>query len=662
MPENIINRSSLNLDKFEKHVLGLGLTFNLPPTEKDIVSTAAALDKFLFRNREKLTKNSELVRGIVSPLLLSIQKETPLLPKSLYLGLKRLQKNRNVKIMPADKGGKVVVMDVSEYDSKIMNLLSDDDTYEHLHRNPLKENNAMIRSSIGRIAKTCPDPTFFKKFLTPNCRLAYIYGIPKVHKTNCPLRPIISNVSTATRSLAGWLAGCLTPYLGKFSGSHLKNSMAFKERMQDFARDNSTNIGKLVSLDVTSLFTNVPTDEVISFLGRRFDALEISLPVPKKEFLELIRLCVNNNFFQFKDQFFRQKFGISMGSPLSPVLANLYMEYFEAELLPTLAQQPLLWLRYVDDVLLFWPDELDFEAFFRDINGLVPSIKFTTEWEADGMIPFLDTKVHRLTTGFSFEVYRKPTHSNQFIHYFSWQPEHVKRSSVFSLLLRAYRISDSFFLESELDYLYQAFSKVGFPRGVIDQVHCRVKRKFYCPIPSPSVGECEDEPPPPVLSLPHNHFVDSYVKPVIKANNCRVVNHAGNSMRSQLVCNRPLRSEAVDERAGVYRVPCQNCPKSYFGETGRPFNVRLKEHKSAVQKGDLRNACFKHISDTSHDIDWSNAKLLYSEDDWYRRLVLESSCMAICPNFNNMRSTLGIDQFSARLILKSRPELDLAPP
>ena len=133
-------------------------------------------------------------------------------------------------------------------------------------------------------------------------------------------------------------------------------------------------------------------------------------------------------------------------------------------------------------------------------------------------------------------------------------------------------------------------------------------------------------------------------------------------MRSQLVCNRPLRSEAVDERAGVYRVPCQNCPKSYFGETGRPFNVRLKEHKSAVQKGDLRNACFKHISDTSHDIDWSNAKLLYSEDDWYRRLVLESSCMAICPNFNNMRSTLGIDQFSARLILKSRPELDLAPP
>ena len=63
-----------------------------------------------------------------------------------------------------------------------------------------------------------------------------------------------------------------------------------------------------------------------------------------------------------------------------------------------------------------------------------------------------------------------------------------------------------------------------------------------------------------------------------------------------------------------------------------------------------------HLSDTSFDIDWENATLLYNEDDWYSRLVLESSCVAMCPNFNNMRSTMGIDQFSARLILKSCPD------
>ena len=89
-----------------------------------------------------------------------------------------------------------------------------------------------------------------------------------------------------------------------------------------------------------------------------------------------------------------------------------------------------------------------------------------------------------------------------------------------------------------------------------------------------------------IVCLPHYQFVDSYVKPVIKANKCRVVNHAGKSMRFQLVSNRPLRNEAADERAGVYKVPCQNCPQSYFEETGRPFKVRLEEHNSAV-----RNKC-----------------------------------------------------------------------
>ena len=167
--------------------------------------------------------------------------------------------------------------------------------------------------------------------------------------------------------------------------------------------------------------------------------------------------------------------------------------------------------------------------------------------------------------GFSFEVCRKPTHSNQFIHYFSWQSDHVKRLSVFSLFLRPYRISDSFYLQSEIDYMYEAFFKVGFPRRIIDQVHCRVKHKIYCPIPSLFAGETEDEPLLPILYLPHNQFVDSYVKPLITAYKRRVVNHAGNSMRSQLVSNRSMRNEAANEWAGEYKIPCQNCPQSYFG-------------------------------------------------------------------------------------------------
>ena len=481
MPENIINLSSRQLSIFEEKVLGLGLSFNLPPTTRDIVSTAGAFDRFLYKYRDKMHNKGDLIRGMVSPLLLSIQKEAPLLPKSLYKALVRLKKAQDIKIMPADKGGKVVVLNQSDYDHKISQLLEDATTYEKLDSCPLAEHNKYIRKKILEISKSCPDPSILQKFLSPNCKLSYIYGIPKVHKPNCPLRPIISNVGTVTRSLAGWLAGLLSPFLGKISPSHLRNSLDFKDKLKEFARTHSTNVGRLVSLDVTSLFTNVPTQPVIDFISRKIDQGIIQIPIGKTEFLSLIKLCVDNNYFCFNDQYYRQKFGISMGSPLSPVLANIFMEYFETELLPTLTYQPPLWLRYVDDIIVFWPNDRDFGSFFREVNQLVPSIKFTTEWEEGDCLPFLDVKVYRSSSGFTTAIYRKPTHSNQYIHYFSWQPEHVKRSSVFSLMLRAYRLSDYPYLNSEINYLYNSFKKVGFPVHILNQVHSRVKRKFFTP-------------------------------------------------------------------------------------------------------------------------------------------------------------------------------------
>ena len=99
-----------------------------------------------------------------------------------------------------------------------------------------------------------------------NPTLAYFHGLPKIHKPNTPLRPVISNVGTITRPLAGWLAKSLTNHLGSFSTSHIKNSLDFKEKIQDFARNNDISALRMVSFDVESLFTNVPTDVVIDFI------------------------------------------------------------------------------------------------------------------------------------------------------------------------------------------------------------------------------------------------------------------------------------------------------------------------------------------------------------------------------------------------------------
>ena len=343
-----------------------------------------------------------------------------------------------------------------------------------------------------------------------------------------------------------------------------------------------------------------------------------------------------------------------MGSSLPPLLANLFMEHIESDLLPNIPDKPLLWLRYVDDILFAWPIDSDFSQFFRQVNELVPSIDFTVEWEQNESIPFLDTTIHRLSSGFSFAIYRKPTHSNQFIHYFSWHPDHVKRGALHTLFLRAYRICDQLYLEQEISFLYSAFRKVGFPLRYIDSVHSKVKKKFYHP-----QNREPNEDLPPTICLPYNSFVKQSVAPMFRAQGCRVVNYASNTIKSNLVKNRPPRpTENEPDRPCVYEIPCNSCPQSYFGESGRGLSTRIGEHERYLRNNNQTKAVVKHSNlNPGHEIGFQRAQALYHSDIWYNRLVVESTLILTKSNFNNQASTLAIDNLAARILTKNHPRI-----
>ena len=178
-------------------------------------------------------------------------------------------------------------------------------------------------------------------------------------------------------------------------------------------------------------------------------------------------------------------------------------------------------------------------------------------------------------------------------------------------MLRAYRLCDPIYVKQEISFLFSAFGKVGFPRHVLENVHSNVQRKFFqsnhvsLSQSDISTTTCSQKP---TVILPHNRFISQYVKPVFNANEFRVVNKAGNTLRSSLVRNKPPRCLDVGTAPGVYSVPCASCPSLYFGETGRGLNVRLGEHKNAVLKRDANNALYRHKIHTAErgGIDASN--------------------------------------------------------
>jgi len=233
-----------------------------------------------------------------------------------------------------------------------------------------------------------------------------------------------------------------------------------------------------------------------------------------------------------------------------------------------------------------------------------------------------------------------------YVHFFSWHPEHVKRSVLFSLLLRAYRICDTTFRSNELDRLYASFKKLRYPFHFVERVHRDVKRKFFSRNVSNNNAESERRC---TLSLPYNELTKTFIRPILNTQNCQVAYKASNTIRSSLVKTKPrIRN---DESAGIYSIPCHDCERIYIGQTGRTLKERLNEHKYSLRINDSNNALFRHMSETHHKINVPEAKMIFKCSHWEKRLIIESSLIEEIPNFNQCRGDRRIDKTCRTLLL-----------
>ena len=417
---NIQNLSNFHITKDQKVVLGYGLNFCIGPSKDYLTESLSSINSF---NYYHPNIQVNFLKGYVAANYINDDINNSVLPLRYQKALDELRKNKRLKVMRADKGGAIVLMDNDDYKLKAYRLLDDETTYEKLSCIPSISSvqnkfNREVRKIANGVVNKDQRNLILDKISDKVPSLPYFYGIPKVHKEGCPLRPIVATCNSPQSKLSSWLAHYLSSYLGVFSPAHLLHSLDFVERMKSLGNRQ----GKMISLDVTALFTNVPLDFVLDNLFKKAEEGIFVPPVPIHSFLELIKLCVSTTTFTFDGHGFKQKFGVAMGSPLSPVLANLCMEFLESDYILNCPNniKPLLWYHYVDDVFIIYQENEEyFNEFLLYVNNLIPSIKFTVEYETNNSIPFLDVLVQHdpVTHAFSFKVYRKPTNAEMYSSY-----------------------------------------------------------------------------------------------------------------------------------------------------------------------------------------------------------------------------------------------------
>ena len=222
----------------------------------------------------------------------------------------------------------MVIMDRQDYINKANHLLNQS-TYKSIAKDPTSSIKNKLINILKRVkTKTGLDSNTYKSMYPTGCVPPKFYGLPKIHKPDTPLRPIVSSCGSVTYGVAKELAKIVKPLVGK-SPHHITSTQDFVEQ----ARHIKLEPGEcLSSYDVSALFTSVPIDPAFNIIKDLLDKDTILKERTVMEVVDIILLlefCLKNTYFSFQGQFYEQVEGAAMGSPVSPIVANLYMEYFE---------------------------------------------------------------------------------------------------------------------------------------------------------------------------------------------------------------------------------------------------------------------------------------------------------------------------------------------
>ena len=326
-------------------------------------------------------------------VLRSAKCPKPNVTKEERQALHELKKEDSVLILPADKGKASVLMDVSDYEGKISAMLNDERTYQQLTSDPTSKYKRQLVAILTRLYKE--DKITKQQYdLYPTAEnIPRIYGTLKIYKPGNKVRPIVDYTGTIGYQTSRALADILAPLVGG-TEHHVLNSKNLAEDLAEVFIEEGEIFN---SHDVVSLFTNTPINKSLEVIRSRLEnntTLKDRTLLSVDDILDLLRYVLTTSYFLFCGKIYKQRFVAAMGSPVSPVIAILYMEFLEQQAITTapISCRPRLRKRYVDDILEII-QAVQVKNLTDHLNKSDPTgnIKFTYEQEKYGTIPFLDT-------------------------------------------------------------------------------------------------------------------------------------------------------------------------------------------------------------------------------------------------------------------------------
>lgn len=550
----IINMSSISLSSPQIRILSKGLKFtptpvsNLTELEKDIDEfcrklrlkeyfyedetvretnddISLARNKSNFhpkRNRDKTldTCIDSLQKASKNLKSFSVPTAKENLTHSERRALKQLKQNRNIIIKEADKGGTVCVMDRTFYAEKIHQMLDDSSTYTRIKDDQISPTINKIKHLIKRYPNVLTEKEV--DYLTNfEIKGSNLYGLPKVHKSSLineflktsnseyveikspedlKFRPIVAGPVCPTSRLSHIIDLIIKP-LQEVTQSYVRDDIDLLSKIP--RQLSGTHGHTLVTFDVESLYTNIEKGlgiKAIKYWINKHRNL-VEQRFSDSFICDAIELILDNNAFQFNDQYYLQTKGTAMGTKFAPAYANLVLAYLEEQMYEELANQKDIayanyiknnYLRYLDDVFIIWDNKYSINKFDEQLNNMHPQLTFKMESDKS-TIAFLDIKLSLKDGKISTDVFYKPTDSHQFLQFKSCHPRHIKINIPYSQAIRLCTIvDDPDIKEARLHDMKQYFLSCGYPIRLVENAITKAKAIPQADLRTPKSKPSED--------------------------------------------------------------------------------------------------------------------------------------------------------------------------
>ena len=284
---------------------------------------------------------------------------------------------------------------------------------------------------------------------------------------------------------------------------------------------------------------------------------------------------------------------------------------------------PILWKRFVDDTFTIIKKSHK-DTFLEHMNSINNNIQFTCEDPSDdGSIPFLDMLIipdeeGRLNT----IVYRKPTHTDQYLHWNSHHAIPSKYSVIGTLYHRAKTIcSHPQQLQKEEQHLSKTLKRGKYPTSALN----RIKLRSQTSAPKKNKGNTKNSEPnnsrdqKPLIVVPYHQGLSESFKRTCKKYVIQVHLKGGPTIKNLLMA--PKDKDPILKKSGViYRYKCDRveCDEEYIGESARHFAERFKEHLKAP------SPIYDHSNISGHTVTIENFSILGREDQNLIRTIKEA--------------------------------------